>query len=141
MRKKLLVVVLALTWVSLSAQQSQHFYNKDTEKTFEARVEKIMMEPRYEGTSKFLILVVKDSKGQDLICEVSPSWFFSKDFHRGERLNITGSLYEGLEGEAHMIVRQIRLQGELMVFRDKNGFPNWRGGKGKAEPKRRRKRF
>ena len=141
MKKVLLISILAFSAASLNAQQPQHFYNKDTEITLEGRVERIILEPRYEGASKFLILVVRSSRGQDYICEVSPSWFFSKDFHKGEHLNITGSSYQGEGGAAHLIVRQIRFQGELMVFRDKNGFPNWRGGKGKAQPKRRRKRF
>jgi hypothetical protein len=141
MRAKILFFLVIFTWISAFAQETTHFYNVDTEIILEGRIEEIMLEPRYENTADFLVFVVKNKAGQDFFCEISPSWFFSKDFHKGEYLSLTGSQYEDQQGKIHVIARLVRFQGEMLVLRDKNGFPSWRGGKGKVEPKRRRKRF
>jgi len=141
MKTKLLLALFVLFSCAVSAQEIPHFYNMDTETTLVGKVEEIVLEPRYENRAKFLILIVKNKEGRDFICEISPSWFFNKDFHKGEHLSLVGSLYVDLEGRSHLIARQLKFQGELMVLRDKNGFPSWRGGKDKVEPKRRRKRF
>ena len=141
MRLRLLLPILGLLYLPGSGQEAPHFYNLDKEINLVGKVEEIVLEPRYENRAKFLILIVKNDEGRDFICEISPSWFFNKDFLKGEHLSIVGSWYVDHEGRSHLIARQLKFQGELMVLRDKNGFPSWRGGKSKAEPKRRRKRF
>jgi hypothetical protein len=137
------VLLLSLSFLSLTgpAQENPHFYNVDTEMSIEGKVEKIILEPRYEDTANFLILIIRNRDGRDYVCEISPSWFFSKDFHKGEHLTLVGSFYLDQQGRSHLIARQLKFQGELMILRDKNGFPSWRGGKGKGESMRRRKRY
>jgi hypothetical protein len=123
------------------AQEKPHFYDVDKEVTLKGKVEEIVLEPRYENRANFLILIVKSEEGGDYVCEISPFWFFNKDFHQGEHLTLVGSLSVDQNGTNHLIARQLKFQGEMMVLRDKNGFPSWRGGNRNAKPKRRRKRF
>ena len=123
------------------SQKSLHFYDVDKEIKIEGAIQKIVMEARYADKTPFLILVVSDKKtGNAYNVEISPVWFFSQDFHAGEFLRITGSTYE--EGKVrHLIARQIQFKGKRLELRDKNGFPNWRGGPGKRQGIRKRKKF
>lgn len=144
MRARIILMLLAVLYIHplyVPAQEKPHFYDLDKEVTLKGKVEQIVLEPRYENSANFLVLIVKSDEGADYACEISPSWFFTKDFHKGEHLTLVGSLSVDEGGKNHLIARQLKFQGEMMVLRDKNGFPNWRGGKGKAAPKRKRKRF
>ena len=56
----LTLFLLLFPWpFSGAAQDRTHFYNVDTETTLEGRVEEILLEPRYENTANFLVLIVK----------------------------------------------------------------------------------
>ena len=102
------------------------------------------MEPRYKDTSPFLIVSLKEKNTKQLYqVEVSPVWFFDYDFHKGESLIITGSLYSTGEKSLNLIAREIQFKGEILALRDKHGFPNWRGGKtlSKRRGKGKGKRF
>jgi len=100
------------------------------------------MEPRYENTAPFLILALeKKDTQQKYIVEVSPAWFFDHDFHKGENIAVTGSLYLTKEKTQNIIAREIQFRGETLVLRDKRGFPNWRGGPMKKRGIRKGKRF
>lgn len=130
------IVIITFCLISLEIglpairQEKQHFYNVDKEIKVEGTIEKIIMEPRYKDTAPFLIVALKEKKTQHLYqVEVSPVWFFDYDFHQGESLVITGSLYQTGENRFNLIAREIQFKGELFTLRDKHGFPNWRGGK------------
>jgi hypothetical protein len=58
--------------------------------------------------------------------EVSPRWFFEVDLMVGGRVEVTGSV-NTIEGVHHVMTRSIMFRGELYEFRDKYGFPLWRG--------------
>jgi hypothetical protein len=99
------------------------------------------MEPRYKGSSPFLIIKIEEKKTkQKFIVEISPVRFFTHDFHKGEELEVVGSLYSK-EGSQNIIARQIRFRGEIIILRDKHGFPAWRGGAMKHKKRRKGKRF
>lgn len=119
-----------------SGQKAQHFYDVDKEIQIEGKIKKIVMEPRYKTTAPFLVLVVQDKKSQlEYNVEVSPTWFFSRNFHVGEDLRVMGSTYS--DGTTkNLIARQIMTRGKWHVFRDKNGFPSWRGRKMQHKKKR-----
>ncbi len=105
------------------------FYNIESEVRVEGVVENVRFEPRYEGTAAFLLLDLEErATKRKFLVEISPGWFFTQDVHRGERVNILGSLVSAGESDAVLIAREVLLQGEVIQVRDARGFPNWRGG-------------
>jgi hypothetical protein len=137
----LFIIVYLLGFWSLSSgqehQKPQHFYNVDTEKKVKGTIQEINMEPRYKDSSPFLIIKLQEKKtNQEFFVEISPVRFFTHDFHKGEEIEVVGSLYLK-DGNQNVIARQIRLKGEIIILRDKRGFPAWRGGS--MEHKKRRK--
>jgi len=140
----LIMVYLLGFWSFSSGQEPQkplHFYNVDTEKKIKGTIQEIIMEPRYKDSSPFLIIRLEEKKThQKFIVEISPVRFFTHDFHKGEELEVVGSLYSK-EGSQNIIARQIRFKGENFILRDKRGFPAWRGGGMKHQKRRKGKRF
>jgi len=139
-----IMVYLLGFWSFSSDQEPQkplHFYNVDTEKKIKGTIQEIIMEPRYKGSSPFLIIRLEEKKThQKFIVEISPVRFFTHDFHKGEELEVVGSLYSK-EGSQNIIARQMRIRGEIIILRDKHGFPAWRGGGMKHQKRRKGKEF
>ena len=137
-----IMVYLLGFWSFSSGQEPQkplHFYNVDTEKKIKGTIQEIIMEPRYKGSSPFLIIKLEEKKThQKFIVEISPVRFFTHDFHKGEELEVVGSLYSK-EGSQNIIARQMRFRGEIIILRDKHGFPAWRGGGMKHQKRRKGK--
>jgi hypothetical protein len=147
MKKGLSLFIMAYLlgfWSFSSGQEPQkplHFYNVDTEKKIKGTIQEIIMEPRYKDSSPFLIIRLEEKKThQKFIVEISPVRFFTHDFHKGEELEVVGSLYSK-EGSQNIIARQIRFKGEIFILRDKRGFPAWRGSGMKHKKRRKGKRF
>ena len=112
-------------------QESQHFYDVDSEKK---------MEPRYKGSAPFLVIKLKEKSTQTVYnVEVSPIWFFDQDFHKGEDLTVVGSYYLSDGKTPNIIAREIHHRGSTLALRDKHGFPNWRGGQMKGKGQKRGK--
>jgi len=139
-----IMVYLLGFWSFSSDQEPQkplHFYNVDTEKKIKGTIQEIIMEPRYKDSSPFLIIRLEEKKThQKFIVEISPVRFFTHDFHKGEELEVVGSLYLK-EGSQNIIARQMRFRGEIIILRDKHGFPAWRGGGMKHQKRRKGKGF
>ncbi|MFA9454344.1 MAG: hypothetical protein ACERK6_10550 [Candidatus Aminicenantaceae bacterium] len=136
--QRLLTIVIGLGLVgicvlSASPQEAQHFYNVDREVDITGTVHEVIMEPRYQDKAAFLTVVLEEKKtGRRYTVEISPAWFFEQDLHQGESLRITGSLVA--EGKVNLVMaRQVQMRGEMMAVRDKHGFPNWRGGRGRQK--------
>jgi hypothetical protein len=128
LRTALLAAFLAWTG-TIAAQTSSHFYDVDTEVRIEGAVESIRFEPRYAGTAPFLVLGLREKKTDRILqVEVSPAWFFDRDFHQGEAVRIIGSLVSQPGQPALLIAREVTVQGETVTVRDRKGFPSWRGG-------------
>lgn len=140
---ELSIFLVLAVFVSFSfGQKTEPFYNVDKEIKVEGTIQKITMGPRYKNTAPFLIIVLeKKDTQQRYQIEVSPAWFFDHDFHKGENIVVTGSLYLTKEKTQNIIAREIRFRGETLVLRDKHGFPNWRGGPMKKKGRRKGKRF
>jgi hypothetical protein len=120
-----------------AAQQPSRFYNVDTERRVEGVIREILLEPRYEDRSPFLILVLEEKKtGQRYKVELSPAWFFDQDLHQGEPVKIVGSFYVK-DDNYFLIARELQAGGETFRLRDGRGFPNWRGGPMNRQGKRR----
>ncbi len=132
-----LAALIVLTQLVLS-QQPAHFYNIDKETKLEGTVEELRLEPRYENTAPFLILLVRQKDTHQVYhVEISPAWFFSHDIHKGEALKIVGSVYTKGDGSQNIIAREVHYLGKTYALRDKRGFPNWRGGPGGRQKRRR----
>lgn len=138
-------LALVLLWISVSlgfAQKPPHFYNVDKEIRVEGTIQEIIMEPRYEKTAPFLVVILQEKETKKrYIVELSPVWFFEHDFHKGEDLVIVGSLYQSEENTENIIAREVQFRGQILLLRDKHGFPNWRGGQMKREGRRKGKRY
>lgn len=137
-----LLLLLASFSYLVYAQKQQHFYDLDKEIQTEGTVQEIIMEPRYKDAAPFLIIILdeKNTKQQYRI-EISPTWFFDHDLHKGESISVIGSLYKTGENDLNIIAKEIRFRGENLVLRDKHGFPNWRGGKMKRRGRKKGQRF
>ncbi len=133
-------MVLFAAVSSCFGQNIQHFYNVDKEIRLDGTIQKIIMEPRYKDTAPFLIVILEEKDTKKIYhVEISPVWFFDHDFYQGENLAVTGSLYISNENTLNVIAREVRSRGEILILRDKHGFPNWQGGKGQMQRKGKRK--
>ncbi len=132
-----LLLILGVGMVA-GQQVPQHFYNVDKEVSIRGTVREVIMKPRHQDTAPFLIVILEEkTSGKQYRVEISPVWFFEQDLYQGESLNITGSLVA--EGIVNLIMaRQVRFRGEVMTVRDKHGFPNWSGGRGRQKGRRKR---
>lgn len=134
------IIVFFVVVSSCWGQNIEHFYNVDNEIRVEGTIQKIIMEPRYKDTAPFLVIVLAEKyTHKTYTVEISPVWFFDHDFHRGEDLSVTGSLYMSGEDDLNIIAREVRSRGEILILRDKHGFPKWQGGKGQMQRKGKRK--
>ncbi len=126
------LLLFTLSTVSIFGQKSEHYYNVDKEIKIEGTVQKILMEPRYKNTSPFLVVILdKKNSNEEYRVELSPKRFFNYDLHQGENLMVIGSFFTSGEKDLNIIAREIRFRGEILMLRDKHGFPNWRGRKKK----------
>jgi len=137
-----LILILTGAYIFTAEQKTEHFYNVDKEITVEGTILEIILEPRYKGSAPFLILLLEqDQSKEKYYVEVSPIWFFEQDFHKGETISIIGSRYSGQEGTQNIIAREMRSKGKTMTFRDKRGFPNWRGGQNNRQMRKKVKKY
>ena len=125
----LLLFILAGSYGIAMAQPDKHFYNIDNEVNVNGTIQKIIIQPLYEDRAPFLIVTLTEKKTNKAFrVEISPAWFFEKDFHKGESLHVTGSLT--IKGKQNIVMaRMVKFGGEMIIVRDKHGFPNWRGNR------------
>lgn len=118
------------------------YYRLDKVKTVTGQIQEIKSEKCYQGRD-FIIIYLKEKKSGDIYrVEVSPEWFFHLDLMQGSLIEVTGS-YNKEADSLLIMTRSITFQGETYQFRDKFGFPLWRGkmkrgkGRGKGQMRRR----
>jgi hypothetical protein len=126
----LLAAVITLGPSPAAGQKAPPFYyNLDKEIKIEGVIRDIRLEPRYESSAPFLIILIDDTKsGRAYSVEVSPAGFFEQDFHKGEKIKIVGSLCNMELVCCDVIAREVQCRGSTWAVRDKQGFPNWRKG-------------
>jgi hypothetical protein len=130
-RAVILSNIFFLLAVTVFTQQKVKYFQIDKVKTFRGEITEIKREKSY-SKDNFIILFlkVKDKTGDEIYrVEVSPEWFFVMDLLKGSKVEITGS-YSKIHGQSFLMTQSITFMGERYKFRDKNGFPLWRG-KGK----------
>ena len=125
-----LAVLFAVGPPSASGQKAPPFYyNLDKEIKIEGVIRDIRLEPRYENSAPFLIILMEDTRsGRTYSVEVSPAGFFEQDFHKGEKIKVVGSLCNMELVCCDVIAREVQCRGSSWAVRDKQGFPNWRKG-------------
>jgi hypothetical protein len=116
--------------VGIFAQEPIKYYRVDSVKTIKGEVINITSEKSYHKRD-FTVIYLKEKKSGEIYrVEVSPEWFFNMDLMKGSKIEVTGS-HCRMEDDTHLLMtRSITFQGEIYQFRDKYGFPLWRG-KGK----------
>jgi hypothetical protein len=125
----LLPCLLLLFTTAMFAQKPIRYYRVDSVKTVKGEIVEIKSETGH-NKGNFTVIYLKEKKSGEIYkVEVSPEWFFNMDLMEGSYIEITGSCT--LEDGTNLVMtRSIAFQGELYEFRDKYGFPLWRG-KGK----------
>lgn len=126
----LLAAFIALGPPTASGQKAPAFYyNLDKEIKIEGVIRDIRLEPRYENSAPFLIILMDDARsGRTYSVEVSPAGFFEQDFHKGEKIKVIGSLCNMGLACCAVIAREVQCRGSTWAVRDKQGFPNWKKG-------------
>ncbi len=116
-------------------QETVNYYRVDKVITIRGEITDVKNEACF-ANDEFIIIYLKEAKNKTIYrVEVSPRWFFTTEVKIGATIEITGSSYKTNETEVIM-ARSMSYQGQMHQFRDKYGFPLWRGkgermGKGK----------
>ncbi len=142
----LLILFFVLAGVSYPGKDKIKYYRLDKIISVSGKVTKIMMENSYTG-NRFIIFELKETKSKKLFyIEVSPKWFFELDIGVGSVLDVKGSL-NTMKKKNLILTQSMIFEGEVYNFRDKLGFPLWRGkshapvkNKWKGEMRRKGKR-
>lgn len=126
----ILAILFAAGALGASGQKTPPFYyNLDKEIKIEGMIRDIRLDPRYENSSPFLIILMDDTKsGRTYSVEAGPAGFFEQDFHKGEKIKVVGSLCNMELVCCDVIAREVQSSGQTWAVRDKQGFPNWRKG-------------
>ena len=120
--------------LGLLCQKQLRYYRMDTVKTIKGTISAIKNEKKHRKSS-FIILYLKEkANGDSYRIEVSPNWFFNLDLMPGSKIEVTGS-YCTMKNESSIMARSITFQGEIYKFRDKYGFPLWRGKRRYMQPR------
>jgi len=130
MKKTVLFLwLLMLSAAAAAAGEQIKYYRVDSVKTIKGEVVDIKSETSFHK-SDFTVIYLKEKKsGAIYRVEVSPDWFFNMDVMIGSKIETTGSCT--VENGVNLVMtRSIAFQGEIFHFRDKYGFPLWRGKRG-----------
>ncbi len=127
----LLIIFLMFLFVhTLTFAENIKYFKLDKIVSISGKIVKIRTDLK-EHKREFIILELKTSKNEKYIIEVSPKWFYDIDMVKGDIIEIKGSL-NIIKKKNIILTQSIMRQGEIYNFRDKLGFPLWRG-KGKGD--------
>ncbi len=122
----LLLFVFIVTGTVLPGKDKFKYFRIDKIVSVSGKIIKIRMEDSYKK-NKFIIFELKELKGSDQYdIEVSPQWFYGLDVAEGSMVEVKGSL-NILKEKKIILAQSIIFEGEVFNFRDKFGFPLWRG--------------
>lgn len=104
------------------------YFNMASVKTIRGKVIEIIQEDSKQQHPFVVISLLEKNSETRYRVEVSPEWFFRIDLMTGSQVEINGSDISN-EKEHIMMAASITFQGERYQFRDRYGFPLWRGQK------------
>jgi len=139
MKKTLfLIVLMVLGTMTLYAQKENgssgktsnygKMFNPKTIETFDASVASILTIYEAQKSTYGIHLEVKSNQGV-IPVHLGPSWYIDNQnvlFSIGDTLSITGSRIT-YEGAPAIIAMEVQKNENVLLLRDKNGFPHWRG--------------
>ena len=129
--------------MSLPGKDKLKYFRMDKIVNISGKIVKIRTEQRYLKNSFIVFEVLEKKTGKVYDVEVSPLWFYKIDVVKGSFIAVKGSL-NNLEDKDVILAQSMTCSGEIFNFRDKFGFPLWRGerhglGKNKWKGKMRKK--
>lgn len=122
----LFLFVFILAGTAYPGKDKFKYFRIDKIISVSGKIIKIKMEESYRK-NKFIIFELKELKSDKIYdVEVSPQWFYGLDVAEGSMLEVKGSL-NVLKERNIVLAQSIIFEGEVFNFRDKFGFPLWRG--------------
>lgn len=122
----LLLFVFILTGAAFPGKDKFKYFRIDKIISVSGKIIKIRMEDSYRK-NKFVIFELKELKSnKQFDIEVSPQWFYGLEVAKGSIVEVKGSL-NILKEKKIILAQSIIFEGEIFNFRDKLGFPLWRG--------------
>jgi len=121
----LICVLMVCCFTGSIFSEKIKYFKLDKIVTVSGEILKIRTDTK-EHKSDFIIFELKSKKNEFYTVEVSPKWFYKIDIVNGNFIEVKGSL--NIVNKKNIILTQsITQQGEIYYFRDKFGFPLWRG--------------
>jgi hypothetical protein len=135
------------------AAEAIKYFRVDKVVTVTGEITDIKSEKSYRKNN-FINIYLKEKKTDHLFkIEVSPDWFFNLDLLKGQQIQVTGSVCSmkgnslinentsnvsnlnsvnntkpgKFAGQLLIMTQSLVFQGQIFHFRDKSGFPLWRG--------------
>jgi hypothetical protein len=141
MKIKIIVFILMAAFTArLHGQRPFKYYNLDNIVTVKGEITDIKREPCYRQNDFIVIYLTDRQDEKQYKVEVSPRWFYHIDLVKGNKIEVSGALNR-VNGDYLIMASSILFEGELYHFRDRNGFPLWRGrGKRQQRSGRMRRR-
>lgn len=122
----LFLTIFILTGAALPGKDKFKYFRIDKIISVSGKIIKIKMEDSYRK-NKFVIFELKELKSNEQFdIEISPQWFYGLEVAEGSIVEVKGSL-NIIEERKIIIAQSIIFEGEVFNFRDKFGFPLWRG--------------
>jgi hypothetical protein len=118
--------IFFITGYSYPALENIKYYRVDKIITVTGEITDIKTEKSYHR-SYFTVVYLKEEKSNRVYkIEISPDWYCNLDLVKGQKIRVTGSLNK--IGNNDLVMTQFLVfQGKTYHFRDKSGFPLWRG--------------
>lgn len=112
------------------------YFRVDKMVTVTGTVQAIKSEKNYNSRkSDFVVAYLKEKQtGKEYKIELSPAWYFDLDIVEGSKIKVTGSQFQ-VQNQPLIMVQSLVYQGTMFNFRDKLGFPLWRGKGNKMRDK------
>ncbi|MEN8223539.1 MAG: hypothetical protein ABFR36_09825 [Acidobacteriota bacterium] len=121
-----LIFFILLFSTAISGKDKLKYFRMDKIVTVSGKIVKIRSEERYRK-NRFIVFELKENKTEKLYdVEVSPLWFYKIDVVEGGLIEVKGSL-NNLKDKDVILAQSMTFAGEIFNFRDKFGFPLWRG--------------
>ncbi len=129
----IVVIILSNSFLFPDATDDIKYFRLDKIISVSGEVTDIKKESCYDGEN-FKVIYMKESEQNRVYkVEIAPDWFNKPKVKKGDTIKVTGS-YNQIENEHIIITQSLEFNGKIMEYRDKMGFPMWRG-KGKMRGK------
>lgn len=115
-----------ITGYSYPTPENIKYFRVDKIITVTGKITDIKTEKSYHR-SDFIVVYLKEEKtDREYKIEISPDWYFNLDLVKGQKIQVTGS-HNKIGSNDLVMTQSLVFQGKAFHFRDKSGFPLWRG--------------